>query len=91
MSGNSRDAPAAPIVISWNLTRLCNLACGHCYLDAVQRKREAADELSSKQALQTVRQIAEMAPGSMPILTGGEPRWRLRNVRDGATKKGGHL
>lgn len=65
-----------PQLVSWNLTRVCNLACGHCYLDAVQRRREAPDELSTKEALRTVRQIAEAAPGAMLVLTGGEPLLR---------------
>ncbi len=92
MSSNSRDAPAALIVISWNLTRLCNLACGHCYLDAVSRKREAPDELSSGEALRTVRQIAETAPGSMLILAGSEIcGGDCATSATGWRKKGGRL
>lgn len=67
---------AAPQFISWNLTRLCNLACGHCYLDAVSRKREAPDELRTEEALGVIDQLAGVAPGSMLILTGGEPLLR---------------
>lgn len=67
---------AAPQLVSWNLTRVCNLACGHCYLDAVQRRREAADELSTDEALRVVREIAATAPGAMLVLTGGEPLLR---------------
>jgi radical SAM protein with 4Fe4S-binding SPASM domain len=66
----------APKLVSWNLTRRCNLACGHCYLDAVQRKSEAAGELSTGEALGTVDQIADAAPGAMLVLTGGEPLLR---------------
>jgi len=69
------SAPA-PQLVSWNLTRRCNLACGHCYLDAVQRKSEAPGELSPDEALRVVGQIAEAAPGSMLVLTGGEPLLR---------------
>jgi radical SAM protein with 4Fe4S-binding SPASM domain len=60
-------------LVSWNLTRRCNLACGHCYLDAVQRKSEAPGELSTEEARRAVAQIAEAAPGAMLVLTGGEP------------------
>jgi radical SAM protein with 4Fe4S-binding SPASM domain len=63
-------------LVSWNLTRRCNLACGHCYLDAVQRKCEAPGELSSEEALRVVDGIAEAAPGAMLVLTGGEPLLR---------------
>lgn len=67
---------ATPTLISWNLTRRCNLSCGHCYLDAVQRKSECGDELSGAEAQQVVQQIAELAPGAMLVLTGGEPLLR---------------
>jgi radical SAM protein with 4Fe4S-binding SPASM domain len=67
---------ATPNLISWNLTRRCNLACGHCYLDAVQRKSEAGDELSFTEVARVVDEIAELASGAMLVLTGGEPLLR---------------
>lgn len=67
---------SAPHLVSWNLTRRCNLACGHCYLDAVQRKSDAPGELSTGAALRVVDEIAETAPGAMLVLTGGEPLLR---------------
>lgn len=81
---------AAPQFVSWNLTRLCNLACGHCYLDAVQRKRVTPDELRTQEALGVIDQLAEVAPGAMLILTGGEPLMR-RDLTDlvGATARQG--
>lgn len=66
----------APFLVSWNLTRLCNLACGHCYLAAVQRKRQARDELTTLEAREVVRQLAELAPGAMVVFSGGEPLMR---------------
>jgi len=66
----------APMLVAWNLTRRCNLACSHCYLDAVQRKREAPDELSTDEALGVVAQIADLAPAAMLVLSGGEPLLR---------------
>lgn len=66
----------APTLVSWNLTRRCNLACGHCYLDAVSRKRDCGDELTTAEALHLVEEIAELAPGAMLVLTGGEPLLR---------------
>ena len=70
------NAVESPRLISWNLTRVCNLACGHCYLDAVQRRREAADELTTEEALRIVDEIGDLAPGAMLVLTGGEPLLR---------------
>lgn len=66
----------APRIISWNLTRACNLACGHCYLDAEQRRSGGPEELDTDAALDIVSQIAAVAPGAMLVLTGGEPLLR---------------
>jgi len=62
-----------PYAVSWNLTSRCNLACGHCYLDAGTRDRGGEGELSTEEALKIVSQIAEVNPGAVLILTGGEP------------------
>ena len=67
---------ATPTLISWNITRRCNLACGHCYLDAVQRKRDTGDELDLHETVRVVEEIADLAPGAMLVLTGGEPLLR---------------
>lgn len=78
-----------PHLISWNLTRRCNLACGHCYLDAVQRKSEARDELTLPEVARVIDEIAELAPGAMLVLTGGEPL--LRRDLDDIVEHAAHL
>jgi len=65
-----------PALVSWNLTYRCNLACGHCYLDAVQRKRPAPGELGTPEAHGVITQLVAQAPGAMLVLTGGEPLLR---------------
>lgn len=70
-----------PDVISWNLTRRCNLNCAHCYLDADFRSGASADELTTRECLDIVDQIAEVNPNVLLILTGGEPLLR-RDVFD---------
>lgn len=79
-----------PNLVSWNLTRRCNLACGHCYLDAVQRKSEAPGELTTADALRVAGEIAAAAPGAMLVLTGGEPLLRpdLCELVEAASRKG---
>jgi len=64
------------MIVSWNVTRRCNLACAHCYLDAIRRGRSSCDELSTAQAVRLVEQIAALAPGAMLVLSGGEPMLR---------------
>lgn len=66
---------AAPFLISWNLTRRCNLHCAHCYLDAEQLDGGRGD-LTTEQALLVVQRLVESCPGAMLILTGGEPLLR---------------
>ena len=73
---------ARPYVVSWNLTYRCNLACEHCYLDAGGKPLVESDafadrsELSTEQCFRVVDQIADFAPESLVILTGGEPLLR---------------
>jgi radical SAM protein with 4Fe4S-binding SPASM domain len=63
-------------IVSWNLTRGCNLACGHCYLDAEQRRPAGHGETDTATACAIVEQIADCAPGAMLVMTGGEPLLR---------------
>jgi radical SAM protein with 4Fe4S-binding SPASM domain len=62
-------------IISWNLTRRCNLACEHCYLDA-SPFRHRRDELSTEECLAIVDQVSTVSPGALLILSGGEPLLR---------------
>ncbi|NIR45644.1 MAG: radical SAM protein [Gemmatimonadetes bacterium] len=64
-------------VISWNLTKKCNLRCEHCYISAGRiSKGEARDELSTEECLRVVDGICEVNPEALLILTGGEPLLR---------------
>lgn len=67
-------------VISWNVTRRCNLECAHCYLPATTRKERpglsSADELTTQEAFQLIDRIASVNPEVMLILSGGEPLLR---------------
>ncbi len=62
-----------PLVVSWNLTRRCNLKCGHCYINATSD--ELQGELDTEESKRLIDQIAEV---SLPllILSGGEPLLR---------------
>jgi radical SAM protein with 4Fe4S-binding SPASM domain len=61
-----------PSLISWNLTRLCNLRCPHCYLSA---GRKGEDELTTAECLALLEEMAGLGT-EMLILTGGEPLLR---------------
>ena len=60
-----------PIVV-WNITRACNLRCIHCYNDS---GTAAEDELSTEQAKQVLRDLAQFAVPSV-LFSGGEPLLR---------------
>lgn len=62
----------APRVLSWNLTKRCNLRCAHCYLDAGEAGR---GELTTEEALGVVEQCAR-AGTELLIISGGEPLMR---------------
>ncbi|MBC7188727.1 radical SAM protein [Candidatus Aerophobetes bacterium] len=60
---------AAPPVVVWNFTNLCNLKCRHCYQDAGKRLK---DELSLKKRLEIVDELAGEDVFSIAY-SGGEP------------------
>ncbi len=65
-----------PYLVAVNLTASCNLACAHCYMDADQRGKPASDELDNAELAGLFQEIAERAPGTIIVLTGGEPLLR---------------
>lgn len=62
---------SAPLLVSWQLTRDCNLACLHCCTDSAPG-RKAPAELSREEALAVARQAVE-AGVPYAMLCGGEP------------------
>jgi len=61
-----------PYLVAINLTSRCNLACGHCYLDATKRATQG-DALGYREAAQVLTELGARAPGTIVVLTGGEP------------------
>ncbi len=62
-----------PYLVAVNLTRRCNLACAHCYLDAGRRATPGEGELTRDELAGLFGEIGERAPGTILVLTGGEP------------------
>ncbi len=79
-----------PYVISWNLTKRCNLRCSHCYLDASFLSGDIVDELSLAECRKLIDQMAEVNPNACLILTGGEPLLRedIYEIASYANNKG---
>ncbi len=75
-----------PSLISWNLTKKCNLRCPHCYLEA---GRPAARELTTAECLALLDEMHALGT-EMLILTGGEPLLRkdIYEIARSASEKG---
>ncbi len=63
----------APLVMSYNITRECNMKCSHCYINATDKKLN--DELTTKEAKAVIDQIYQVS-SPLLILSGGEPLLR---------------
>lgn len=77
-------------VISWNLTKRCNLRCSHCYLDAAYLNGDVVNEPSLLECKKLIDQMAEVNPNACLILTGGEPLLRddIFEISSYADRKG---
>ena len=62
-----------PLVISWNVTRKCDLKCPHCYVNATAK--QLRNELTTEEAKALMDQICEVSRPLL-ILSGGEPLLR---------------
>lgn len=74
--GWTRGAPAAsherpPLVVAWEVTRACPLACRHCRASAQHHAHPA--ELTHGEGRAFIADLAAGFPGAVLILTGGEP------------------
>ncbi|MCU7813197.1 MAG: radical SAM protein [Candidatus Thiodiazotropha sp. (ex Notomyrtea botanica)] len=63
-------------LLAVNLTRRCNLACEHCYMDADTRQEGGSDELTTDEVVKLLDEIASRSHETMVVLTGGEPLLR---------------
>src|SRR4030066_70309 len=66
---------STPFLISWNITKRCNLKCRHCYLNASELEH-GEGELSTGDAMKVIDEIASVNHQAMLIFTGGEPLLR---------------
>lgn len=67
------DFGQAPLVVIWEITRACALACRHCRADAVVRRHP--DELSFAEGCRLMDQVRELG-SPIFVLTGGDPMLR---------------
>ena len=62
-----------PYIVSWNITKQCNLSCPHCYLDARVR---GSEELTTEESRLVIDKLSSLNSPLMLVLSGGEPMLR---------------
>jgi radical SAM protein with 4Fe4S-binding SPASM domain len=72
VSSAGRGRP--PLVVAWEVTRACPLACRHCR--AAAQHHAHPSELTHEEGRRLVADLAAGFPGAVLILTGGEPLTR---------------
>lgn len=65
-----------PYIVSWNLTKRCNLACPHCYIESDGTGDTCRPELTREEARFVVDELSYLNKHLMLILSGGEPMLR---------------
>lgn len=62
----------APVLVYWEVTRACDLACRHCRAGAIaERSREELSTTEAEGLLEKIREFGKRAPHL--VLTGGDP------------------
>ncbi len=63
---------AAPLVVTWEVTQACALACAHCRARA--RSERDAGELTTREGMALLERLAAFgSPGPVLVFTGGDP------------------
>ncbi|MDX1813836.1 MAG: radical SAM protein [Candidatus Bathyarchaeia archaeon] len=71
-----KGEPLTPQIVSFAVTKACNLLCLHCHADA---REPFANELTLKEGLQTIDELAMLGTEAL-IFSGGEPLLRKQFV-----------
>ncbi|MEY7847587.1 TIGR04053 family radical SAM/SPASM domain-containing protein [Natrarchaeobius sp. A-rgal3] len=65
------DTSSRPLVLIWEVTQACALACDHCRADAHPRRHP--DELSTAEGKRLLEDAAAFGDGQLVVLSGGDP------------------
>lgn len=68
------DTAQRPLVLIWELTQACELACKHCRADAKSHRHP--DELSTAEGKQLLDTISSQWENQLVVLSGGDPLFR---------------
>ena len=67
----SLDTARRPLVLVWEMTQACELACKHCRADAQPERHP--DELTTAEAESLLADVREFGPRQLVVLSGGDP------------------
>lgn len=65
------DVDRRPLVLIWEVTQACGLACRHCRADAKPERHP--DELTTAEGKRLLDDAAEFGEGQLVVLSGGDP------------------
>lgn len=69
---HEREYSRTPLIVTWEVTQSCDLACDHCRADA--RPNRHPDELTTAEGRALIDDIASFGtPGPILVLSGGDP------------------
>ncbi|ELZ16471.1 radical SAM protein [Haloterrigena salina JCM 13891] len=71
MRPGTLDTSDRPMVLIWELTQACGLACDHCRADA--RPNRHPDELSTAEGKRLLEDATAFGDGQLVVLSGGDP------------------
>lgn len=64
---SARDFQRAPLIVIWEVTRACALACRHCRAEAIPRRHPL--ELTTDEGRRLLEQVRDMGTPAV-VLTG---------------------
>ena len=73
------DFAKSPLLVFYELTRACDLACLHCR--ACAQRDPAPDELSTAQSRELLEQLTDFPTSPLVVFTGGDP-FKRRDLPD---------
>lgn len=65
------DTDQRPLVLVWEMTQACELACKHCRADAQPDRHPG--ELTTAEAESLLEETRKFGPGQLVVLSGGDP------------------
>jgi radical SAM protein with 4Fe4S-binding SPASM domain len=68
------DTDRRPLVLIWELTQACDLACDHCRAEAVPDRHP--EELTTEEGKHLLDQAREFGEGQLVVFSGGDPLMR---------------